>query len=88
MSVFWFHLIILVILGVILLPPALRGNRRIAIPLLGLLGLFLFHCIYWGEACTICDVSNPLCVIEIGVFWLFSLWGMVEWWLQYRTHQK
>ena len=83
---FWFHLVILVLLGAILgYEVWQRGNKRVLVPLMGILALFLFHCLYWGEACTTCDLNSVVCIAELALFWLFIGWGV---WERYKGKEE
>ncbi len=77
--IFWFHFAILVLLGFILgYSTWMKGEKRLLLPLLGLLALFGFHCLFWGSGCTVCNVDSPICLIELVVFWSLTLWALWE----------
>ena len=75
--IFLFHLAILFLTLVILtLQIAKTGKKKALIPLIGLLLLFSFHCLYWGAVCTECNLSSETCVIELLIFWLLVIVGV------------
>ena len=77
--IFWFHFAILVLLSALLgYSTWLEKRRHLIFPLLGLLALFVFHCLFWGGRCTACDLSSITCLVELILFWTFSLWGIFE----------
>ena len=77
--IFWFHLTILLLVGIVLgYELWLSGKKEFLGPVVGLLILFVFHCMYWGEACTTCNLNSVTCLTELVVFWFLVGWGLWE----------
>ena len=51
-------------------------SRKQLVPVLGMLAVFAFHCLYFRSSCFECSPSNPICTAELTLFWLFAALGL------------
>ncbi len=82
MILFAVHLAIALLLGYVLVRAVYdSGKKELIIPMSGIATLFIIHCITHGSSCLQCTTSDPGCMAEIILFWLFAGWAILQMWL-------
>ncbi len=78
MILFLFHAVIALLVAYIVLRSVYEsGRRELLLPLGGILLVFLAHCLLSTSSCLECELTNPRCVVEIALFWVFTAWAVV-----------
>jgi len=77
------HLAIALLLGYILIRAIYEsGKKELIAPISGITTLFVIHCVTHGSSCLQCSTSDPECMAEIILFWLFAGWAIIQLWLK------
>ena len=82
MILFAVHLAIALLLGYILVRAVYDSKKKeLIVPISAIATLFVIHCVTHGSSCLQCTVSDPGCLSELILFWVFAGWAILQMWL-------